>query len=67
MFDVLFSCVSVFPHFLSNSSPDLNRSVSSSHRNIAENEGCSIAVLTVCKQLVHSGSFFVALSVLVRR
>ena len=53
MFDVLFRCVSIFfPHFL------FSCPVSSSNQSNAENEVCSIAVLTVSKHLVCSGSFY---------
>lgn len=49
MFDVPFR------HFLSSPSLNLFSPVSSSYRSNAENEGCSIAVLTVSKHPVCSG------------
>lgn len=50
MFDVLFS------HFLSSPCLNLFSPVSSSYRTNAEKEDCSIAVLTVSKHPVCSGS-----------
>lgn len=55
----LMCCLDVyrffFPHFLSN---NFSCPVSLSNQSNAENEVCSIAVLTVSKHLVCSGSFY---------
>lgn len=55
----LMCCLALYPFFspLSNPSHNFSYPVSSSCRNNTENEGCSIAVLTVYKHLVCPGSF----------
>lgn len=53
----LMCCLALYQFFPHCPTPSTTYPVSSSCRNNTENEGCSIAVLTVYKHLVCPGSF----------